>query len=45
MSARSCVWIRSIPTPCMKSTAAPKPIASTIGGVPASNLAGTGAGV
>ena len=29
----------------MKSTAAPKPIASVIGGVPASNLAGTAAGV
>ena len=29
----------------MKSTAAPNPMASVIGGVPASNLAGTGAGV
>ena len=33
-----------MPSDSRKSTAAPNPIASVIGGVPASNLAGTGGG-
>ena len=45
VTSTSCWRTASIPSDWRKSTAAPKPIASVIGGVPASNLAGTGAAV
>ena len=40
-SACSCAWIFSSPISVRKSTAAPKPTTSAMGGVPASNLYGS----